>query len=207
MNVNWISEVLTILFMDLHQWFIRLLRSGKIVLILKTAQTNQNYKTVQFKLSDTCIRKTTRATPDITRQTQAEPLPYWLQTALLLFLWLKWHLSAWWQTLWNRHCSSPERKKTHQHQYTHTHTPSDTLQHTSISTHTHTPSDTLQHTSISTHTRDKNNPLTHSNTPASVTHTHTHTQVTSSINTRVWCDFKTMNIQRLKSLHNIISRH
>lgn len=38
-------------------------------------------------------------------------LLYWLQTALWLFLWLKWHWSAWWQTQWNRHCSSPAIRK------------------------------------------------------------------------------------------------
>lgn len=38
-------------------------------------------------------------------------LLYWLQTALWLFLWLKWHWSAWWQTQWNRHCSNPAMRK------------------------------------------------------------------------------------------------
>lgn len=38
-------------------------------------------------------------------------LLYWLQTALWLFLWLKWHWSAWWQTQWNRHCSTPAIRK------------------------------------------------------------------------------------------------
>lgn len=37
----------------------------------------------------------------------------WLQTARVLFLWLKWRWSAWWQTRWNRHCSNPGRGKSH----------------------------------------------------------------------------------------------
>lgn len=40
-----------------------------------------------------------------------ENLLYWLQTALWLFLWLKWHWSAWWQIQWNRHYSNPEIRK------------------------------------------------------------------------------------------------